>query len=75
MRSLRSFGDNVSPEYGAVFLLPIYGANLSHKIERWVRLAILRSSISSQITTLKTYGFVGREFKLRPFSVGSILTF
>ena len=39
-----------------------------------VRLAILRFSISCQLL-VAAYGQVGREFKLRPFSAGSILTF
>ncbi len=38
-----------------------------------VRLAILRFSISCQ-SLVKSYGHVGREFELRPFSAGSVLT-
>jgi len=46
---------------------------MSKAKEIGVRLAILRFSISGQVV-VKTHGHVGREFKLRPFSAGSILT-
>src|SRR2546422_929315 len=38
-----------------------------------ISLAILRFSISDQLF-VRPYGHVGLEFKLRPFSAGSILT-
>jgi hypothetical protein len=37
-------------------------------------LRFLRFSISGQLL-VRSYGYVGREFKLRPSSAGSILTF